>query len=192
MRECGGVDLELNIAPGRRPSRPRLELRFDFFDIAVIVKGVLDLHCVVFVFVEGFVGRDRGYRALSFMPASALELSSVKVVRDVETAGSGDGPVLLVDGDAAPQGWIDPARGPHPLRVGALFDPRADTLRVALDSALTSPVGLAVAVDRETGRYVGVVSADGAVTKLLEPSEVLPSYSLAARVPCPSRFIICV
>ncbi len=110
-------------------------------------------------FVEGFVGKDRGYRALSFMPASALDLRSVKVVRDATTAG-GDDPVLVVDSDAAPQGWIDSARGGHILRMGAVFDPRTDTLRVALDSALTSPVGLAVAVSRETGRYVGVVSAD--------------------------------
>src|SRR3954468_4181746 len=57
-------------------------------------------------FVEGFVGKDRGYRALSFMPASALDLRSVKRVRDAATAG-GDEPVLVVDSDAAPQGWID-------------------------------------------------------------------------------------
>jgi osmoprotectant transport system ATP-binding protein len=41
-----------------------------------------------------------------------------------------------------------------------VFDPRLDTLRLALDSALTSPVGLAVAVSRDTGRYLGVVDAD--------------------------------
>ncbi len=103
-------------------------------------------------FVEGFVGRDRGYRALSFMPASAVELSSVSVVRDQASAG-GDGPVLVLDEAAAPQGWLEPARGDQVMRVGGVFDPQLDTLRVALDSALTSPVGLAVAVSRETGRY---------------------------------------
>jgi osmoprotectant transport system ATP-binding protein len=35
-------------------------------------------------FVEGFVGRDRGFRSLSFQPASSLTLDRVKVVRDVE------------------------------------------------------------------------------------------------------------
>ncbi len=38
-------------------------------------------------FVEGFVGRDRGYRSLSFLSAGGLELGSVKVVRDVDTPG---------------------------------------------------------------------------------------------------------
>jgi osmoprotectant transport system ATP-binding protein len=37
-------------------------------------------------FVEGFVGRDRGFRSLSFQPASQLRLERIKVVRDVETA----------------------------------------------------------------------------------------------------------
>jgi osmoprotectant transport system ATP-binding protein len=125
-------------------------------------------------FVEGFVGKDRGYRALSFMPASALDLRSVKLVRDAATAG-GDEPVLVVDSDAAPQGWIDSARGGHLLRMGAVFDPQTDTLRVALDSALTSPVGLAVAVNRETGRYVGVVSADEILGQVADARAALDS-----------------
>ena len=33
-------------------------------------------------FVEGFVGKDRGYRSLSFLPADGLELERVKVVRE--------------------------------------------------------------------------------------------------------------
>jgi osmoprotectant transport system ATP-binding protein len=52
--------------------------------------------------------------------------------------------------------------------MGALFDPQTDTLRVALDSALTSPVGLAVAVNRGTGRYLGVVGADEILTQLAD------------------------
>ena len=52
-------------------------------------------------FVEGFVGRDRGYRSLSFLPAGGLELGRVKVVRDVETAAA-DEPTLVVDADARP------------------------------------------------------------------------------------------
>ena len=123
-------------------------------------------------FVEGFVGRDRGYRALSFMPASAVELSSVSVVRDQASAG-GDGPVLVLDEAAAPQGWLEPARGDQVMRVGGVFDPQLDTLRVALDSALTSPVGLAVAVSRETGRYLGVVDADQILTHVREARAAL-------------------
>ena len=52
-------------------------------------------------FVEGFVGKDRGYRSLSFQPASGLALGNVQVVRDAGSAG-GAGPVLVVDGDARP------------------------------------------------------------------------------------------
>ncbi len=136
-------------------------------------------------FVEGFVGKDRGYRALSFMPASAVELGSVRVVRDASAAGN-EGPVLLLDGDAAPQGWIDPARGGHVLRMGALFDPQVDTLRVALDSALTSPVGLAVAVSRDTGRYIGVVSADDILAQVTEARAALDDPTTGTPAASPS------
>ena len=110
-------------------------------------------------FVEGFVGRDRGFRSLSFLPASELKLERIKVVRDVETA-TGTGPILVVDGDARPVGWADPERPGQVFALGSTFSPETGTLRTALDSALTSPYGLAVAVTAETHRYAGVVSAD--------------------------------
>jgi osmoprotectant transport system ATP-binding protein len=116
-------------------------------------------------FVEGFVGRDRGFRSLSFQPASELSLERVKVVRDVEAA-SGAGPLLVVDGDARPVGWADPERPGQVLGLGATFSPETDSLRVALDSALTSPYGLAVAVTADTHRYAGVVSADAILDKV--------------------------
>jgi osmoprotectant transport system ATP-binding protein len=109
-------------------------------------------------FVEGFVGRDRGYRSLSFMPAGGLPLTTVKVVRDPQDA-SGDSS-LIVDAEARPTGWIDRTRPGRVLPLGSTFDPETDTLRAALDAALTSPVGLAVAVSRTSGgRFVGVVGA---------------------------------
>ena len=116
-------------------------------------------------FVEGFVGRDRGFRSLSFQPATALTLDRVKVVRDVETA-SGPGPTLVVDGDARPVGWADLERPGQVFQLGATFSPETDSLRGALDSALTSPFGLAVAVTADTGRYAGVVSADAILDKV--------------------------
>jgi osmoprotectant transport system ATP-binding protein len=108
-------------------------------------------------FVEGFVGKDRGYRSLSFVPAAGLPLDSVPVVRDVSAAG--DELSLVLDADARPLGWADRTHptGLHP--VGSTFDPETDTLRIALDAAFTSPVGLAVAVNRASGRFAGVVSA---------------------------------
>jgi hypothetical protein len=115
--------------------------------------------------VEGFVGRDRGFRSLSFQPANVLSLDRVKVVRDVETA-SGPGPILVVDGDARPVGWADPQRPGGVFPLGSTFSPETDSLRVALDSALTSPHGLAVAVTADTRRFAGVVSADTIVAKV--------------------------
>ncbi len=110
-------------------------------------------------FVEGFVGKDRGYRSLSFQPASGLTLGDVQVVREAGFTG-GDAPVLVVDGDARPVGWSDPARSGSVMALGATFDPETDSLRTALDAALTSPVGLAVAVTGQSRRYAGVVDAD--------------------------------
>ena len=109
-------------------------------------------------FVDGFIGRDRGYRSLSYRPASALTLARVTVVRDAEAA-TGSEPTLVVDGEARPLGWADRN---HPGRVfplGSTFHHESDTLRHALDSALTSPYSLAVAVVRDTGRFAGVVAA---------------------------------
>jgi osmoprotectant transport system ATP-binding protein len=117
-------------------------------------------------FVEGFVGRDRGFRSLSFQPASVLSLDRVKVVRDVETASGGRGPILVVDGDARPVGWADPQRPGGVFPLGSTFSPETDSLRVALDSALTSLHGLAVAVTADTRRYAGVVSADTILAKV--------------------------
>jgi osmoprotectant transport system ATP-binding protein len=109
-------------------------------------------------FVEGFVGKDRGYRSLSFLPAGSLELEKVKVVRDVDAAGTGE-PTLVVDAEARPVGWASADRPGKVLALGSVFDPESDTLRTALDSALTSLYGLAVAVDPESGRFAGVVTA---------------------------------
>jgi osmoprotectant transport system ATP-binding protein len=107
-------------------------------------------------FVEGFVGRDRGFRALSFLPASNLSLTRVRAVRDPSSVSTHE-PTLVVDAEAKPLGWTD---GRHPGQVyglGSTFDPEGDSLRAALDAALTSPVGMAVALSN--GRYAGVVSA---------------------------------
>ena len=131
-------------------------------------------------FVEGFIGRDRGYRSLSFLPASRLALDSVRVVREAGP-DDGDGPTLVVDGEARPIGWADPTRPGEVYPVGSAFVPEDDTLRAALDSALTSPFGLAVAVAPRTGRYAGVVAA---ATILAQAStaraELVESISLQA------------
>jgi len=108
-------------------------------------------------FVEGFVGRDRGFRALSFLPSARLSLGRVRAVRDPSSARSAE-PTLVVDAEAKPLGWADSRNPGHVLALGSTFDPENDSLRVALDAALTSPVGIAVALSRD--RYAGVVRAE--------------------------------
>jgi osmoprotectant transport system ATP-binding protein len=120
-------------------------------------------------FVAGFVGRDRGYRALGFVPAEvavspepAVALGSpLGKARDV----AADEWVLVVDDGDRPQGWLHlGAAGaadtvtPEVLNLGGTLAPARGTLREALDAALSSPSGRGVVVDDE-GRLLGSVSA---------------------------------
>ena len=134
-------------------------------------------------FVEGFVGKDRGYRSLSFLPASELDLERVKVVRDVEAAGS-DEPTLVVDGDARPVGWATATSPGRVFPLGSTFDPESDTLRTALDSALTSPYSLAVAVAPDTGRFAGVVRAQKILDQVAD-ARIAAAESIELREPGP-------
>ncbi len=121
-------------------------------------------------FVEDFLGTDRGIRRLSFFGTGDLPLRTSPIVTLDATAeqiaaGAADAPhVLVTDTDGRPLGWgapqeltagrIDPARLlPH----GRPFARGGESLRAALDCAVLSPTGWAVAVD-EAGRAVGVVS----------------------------------
>jgi osmoprotectant transport system ATP-binding protein len=118
-------------------------------------------------FVEGFIGKDRGFRSLSFLPADGLRLERVDVVREVGAAGSGV-PTLVLDGDARPVGWAHRDQPGQIVALGSTFVPESDTLRTALDSALTSPYGLAVAVAAGTGRFAGVVNAQQILDQVAE------------------------
>ncbi|MDQ0384709.1 osmoprotectant transport system ATP-binding protein [Streptomyces sp. DSM 42143] len=119
-------------------------------------------------FVEDFLGADRGIRRLSFFTAEGLELTTDPVVRADATAeqlAAPDAPYLLVtDAEGRPLGWAEPgdltagditAEGLLPY--GRPFVPGTDSLRAALDCAVLSPTGWAVAVDAG-GRVRGVVS----------------------------------
>ena len=81
-------------------------------------------------FVEGFVGTDRGYRSLSFLPAGGLTLDSVKVVRDVDAQPAAT---------SRPWWWtVTPGRSAGPIGAGPARSsrwarrscPESDTLRV--------------------------------------------------------------
>jgi osmoprotectant transport system ATP-binding protein len=119
-------------------------------------------------FVEDFLGADRGIRRLSFFSSAGLELTTDPVVPAGATAeriGRSDAPYLLVtDAQGRPLGWSRPQdltagdAGPGGLLpYGRPFVPGTDSLRAALDCAVLSPTGWAVAVD-SGGRVTGVVS----------------------------------
>lgn len=128
-------------------------------------------------FVANFVGRDRGFRRLSFSggesvpihpaPLADIELTGTEpAAAGRSTTGKHDGDTrlssassawaLVVDGDGRPLGWLPPDQ-PDLVPGGSLFH-AGDPLRNALDAALSSPSGLGVAVDGE-GRVTGVVHA---------------------------------
>ncbi|MFI8947088.1 ABC transporter ATP-binding protein [Streptomyces sp. NPDC053750] len=119
-------------------------------------------------FVEDFLGADRGIRRLSFFPSAGLELTRDPVVRIDATAEQLAAPdaahLLVTDAEGRPLGWAEPgdltAGDIVPGRLlsyGRPFVPGTDSLRAALDCAVLSPTGWAVAVDAE-GRVTGVAS----------------------------------
>jgi osmoprotectant transport system ATP-binding protein len=131
-------------------------------------------------FVAGFVGRDRGYRALGFETVSGLQLDpedSVLVGSPVADAAavSRDGWVLVVDDLQSPQGWLEldtdavrasTAITPELLHRGGTVAALGGTFRAILDAALSSPTGRGVIVDQH-GRLAGTITA-AAVVQLLE------------------------
>ncbi|MGQ4361513.1 ABC transporter ATP-binding protein [Streptomyces sp. SAS_272] len=121
-------------------------------------------------FVEDFLGADRGIRRLSFFSSAELELLTAPIVAVDSTAeqitakATADVPYLLVTGlDGRPLGWSEPDAltagqidAGRLLSYGRPFVAGQDSLRAALDCAVLSPTGWAVAVDTE-GRAAGVV-----------------------------------
>jgi osmoprotectant transport system ATP-binding protein len=146
-------------------------------------------------FVAGFVGRDRGYRALGFEPVSGLQLDPETTV----TIGSGvaaatavarDGWVLVVDDKQSPQGWLaihdEAVRAsqqiaPQFLHRGGTVASVSGTFRSVLDAALSSPTGRGVIVD-EAGRFAGTITAAN-VVKLLEQHPHVVAQVAAAQQP---------
>ncbi|MGB7164951.1 MAG: ABC transporter ATP-binding protein [Mycobacterium sp.] len=120
-------------------------------------------------FVARMIGAGRGYRWLQFLDANHLPVHDIPQITEsaVGEAQPRAGWALVVKADGAPLGWIDASGvrkhlGGASLRdsvtsVGALFGPGAN-LSQALDSALSSPAALGVAVDK-TGKVIGGVRA---------------------------------
>jgi osmoprotectant transport system ATP-binding protein len=133
-------------------------------------------------FVAGFVGRDRGYRALGFTAAGSLPLrqeATVPLGLDLSEAArqAEDGWVLVVDDENRPQGWLaltgvaqEALNGPVTtdlLNLGGTLATVDGTLRAALDAALSSPSGRGVVVDADE-RFLGTVSASQVLARIEE------------------------
>ncbi len=131
-------------------------------------------------FVASFVGRDRGFRHLGFTPSDGVTLHPVPTVvrgpsgHESDPAAAG-GWQLVVDADMRPLGWATPGTDTGLIPGGSLFRP-GESLRRALDAALSSPSGLGVAVDSE-GKVLGVVRG-GEVLALIEEARQVRQAAL--------------
>jgi osmoprotectant transport system ATP-binding protein len=131
-------------------------------------------------FVASFVGRDRGFRHLGFTPSDGVAIHSVPtIVRspsgyESDSGAAGDWQ-LVVDADKHPLGWSAPGTETELVPGGSLFRP-GESLRRALDAALSSPSGLGVAVDSD-GRVLGVVRG-GEVLALIEEARQVRQAAL--------------
>ena len=128
-------------------------------------------------FVAGFIGADRGYRGLQFRHATGLPLHEIRSVSEPEIDALSLDPgdwVLVKKPDGTPYAWIK-ADGvtmhrdgkslyDSTIAGGSLFRPD-DSLRQALDAALSSPSGSGVAVDGD-GKPIGGVLADDVLAAL--------------------------
>ncbi|MFF1676292.1 ABC transporter ATP-binding protein [Streptomyces sp. NPDC058256] len=120
-------------------------------------------------FVEEFLGADRGIRGLSFLSTRDLPLDRSRVLPVgtdwQETAGriGVEAPVLVTDADGKPLGWADLATWADDVKTlepyGQTFEIGRDSLRVALDRAVLSPTGQAVAVDG-AGKVLGLAGQE--------------------------------
>jgi osmoprotectant transport system ATP-binding protein len=129
-------------------------------------------------FVASFVGRDRGFRHLGFTPSDGVTLHPVPTVirgRSATDPDAAGGWQLVVDEGMRPLGWSTPGTDGGLIPGGSLFRP-GESLRRALDAALSSPSGLGVAVDAE-GRVLGVIRG-GEVLALIEEARQLRQAAL--------------
>lgn len=117
-------------------------------------------------FVADFVGRDRGYRALSFLdgqaPVHTEPIVCLGDSADLARERAQDGWVLVAEA-GRPLGWYAVTHHPEPvaladLALGGTMAVRGGSLRAALDAALSAPSGRGVVVDAE-GLLAGTVRA---------------------------------
>jgi osmoprotectant transport system ATP-binding protein len=112
-------------------------------------------------FVSDFLGRDRGLKLLSLLPATEVP---VDPIHDV------DGWHLVTDERERPVGWSD-THETTPVPVAAVGPD--DSARSLLDAAVSSPTGCAVRVDGDE-RAIGLVRYES-IGQLLAKRLAAPS-----------------
>ena len=122
-------------------------------------------------FVADFVGRDRGYRALSFQPTPRLPLAAERTIALGERPdGAKADWVLVANEQNHPLRWVEPGRVVGPvtsemLHRGGTVARASGPLRAVLDAALSSPSRRGVVVD-DSGALVGTVRAHEVLTAI--------------------------
>ncbi|MEV0594056.1 ABC transporter ATP-binding protein [Nonomuraea cavernae] len=119
-------------------------------------------------FVREFLGRDRGIRRLQFVSTEGIRLRTDLTVTEGSDDPADEPWRLVVAGDR-PLGWVSRDR-PGTLEPYGTFRPGHDSMRSALDAALLSPSGCAVAVDGED-RVIGVATREALDEALAEAAD---------------------
>jgi osmoprotectant transport system ATP-binding protein len=156
-------------------------------------------------FVADLLGRDRGIRKLTFLPAGELPLSPAATVQAGTTGfraraiadSHRERWLLVLDPERRPRGWVDSAvLGPDEIISGSVVHPLGGTfyadesVLAALDAAILSAAGLAVCLG-DDGRILGVVSHTEIARYLtgqrpaVPVSNPFPSSGVAATVAAP-------
>jgi osmoprotectant transport system ATP-binding protein len=128
-------------------------------------------------FVADFVGKDRGYRALSFQASPHFSLTPEHTISLGATTAQAaevarDGWILVTDDDRRPLGWIEPGRitdtiAPEMLQRGGTVATVGGPLRNVLDAALSSPSRRGVIVD-DQGAVLGTIRAHEVLAEIEE------------------------
>ena len=130
-------------------------------------------------FVAGFVGRDRGYRALGFTDGFQLPIHHENVLpigASVPPADEIGEWVLAVDDAQQPHGWVNTRHGAGKdvaekmLFRGGTLATQGGSLRAALDACLSSPAGRGVVID-DDGALLGSVKLDEVVQLIKNEAE---------------------
>jgi osmoprotectant transport system ATP-binding protein len=145
-------------------------------------------------FVADFVGKDRGYRALSFQKTPALSLQLEPTVQigataaEVQAAAARGGWLLVTDEDQRPLGWVEPDRlggqvTSESLHRSGTVASTTSSLRNTLDAALSSPSRRGVVVDA-SGALAGTVRAQevlAAIEEIDRPAARVPDEPAPGR-----------